>query len=92
MEGHTLFIAELNFKINKNLPKYSSLPIYIMTIYHVIEGVFFALNWNTFRGEACVQLMHGEPSKGKFGLQFETTLSCSVTVTLWSVFFETCCY
>ena len=35
-----------------------------MTIYHVIEGVFFALNWNTFRGEACVQLMHGEPSKG----------------------------
>ena len=35
-----------------------------MTIYHVIEGLFFALNWSTFRGEACVQLMHGEPSKG----------------------------
>ena len=49
-----------------------------MTIYHVIEGVFFALNWNTFRGEACVQLMHGEPSKGEL-VQLYLATQCNLS-------------
>lgn len=39
---------------------FASLAPYLITVYHLIEGLYFAINWYTNDGKACRALMTGE--------------------------------
>ena len=52
-------VPSLKFECLKKF-QYSVIAAFILAIFHLIEGIYFAANWNNNDGYACAELMKGD--------------------------------
>ena len=53
-------VSSLSLKCFKTSFQYSVIAAFILAIFHLIEGIYFAANWNNNDGYACAELMKGD--------------------------------